>query len=112
MGAVNPVTLDIGSNDVLSDFNTATCSPVGDPAGDLARMDANLTGTILPRLLDAMKAPKGVAPTDFLMLNYYNPYAKICPNSTSFAHQAQRSSRGRRAAISHPHRGCLHRVWR
>jgi lysophospholipase L1-like esterase len=87
VGAVNPVTLDIGSNDVLNDFNIATCSPAGDPAGDLARMDANLTDTILPRLLDAMKAPKGVAPTDFLMLNYYNPYAKVCPNSATFAHQ-------------------------
>ena len=79
-GKVNPVTLDIGSNDVLQDFNISTCSTVGDPMGSLATMDANLTGTILPRLLDAMKPAKGTAPTDFVLLNYYNPYAHACPN--------------------------------
>lgn len=86
-GKVNPVTLDIGSNDVLQDFNITTCSAVGDPTGDLATMDANLTITILPRLLDAMKPAKGIAPTDFVLLNYYNPYAKACPSSSVFAHQ-------------------------
>lgn len=85
-GKVNPVTLDIGSNDVLRDFNLGACSTSGDPTGDLATMDANLTQTILPRLLDAMKTPSGTTPTDFLMLNYYNPYAKACPDSSVFAH--------------------------
>lgn len=86
-GAVNPVTLDMGSNDVLGDFNVTTCSTAGDPAGDLATMDANLTNTILPRLLDAMKPAHGAAPTDFVMLNYYNPYAKECPSSSVFVHE-------------------------
>lgn len=85
-GKVNPVTLDIGSNDVLTDFNVSTCSTVGDPTGDLATMDANLTSTILPRLLDAMKPARGTAPTDFVLLNYYNPWAKACPGSSVFAH--------------------------
>lgn len=85
-GRVNPITLDIGSNDVLKDFNISTCATVGNPTAELATMDANLTNTILPRLLDAMKPAKGTAPTDFVLLNYYNPYAHACPNSSVFAH--------------------------
>ncbi len=85
-GAVSPVTLDIGSNDVLPDFDAATCSASATAGADLARMDTDLTQTILPRLQAASTRPGGPATNSLLLLNYYNPFVKSCPNSVSFAH--------------------------
>ncbi len=84
-GRVNPITLDIGSNDVLPDFNTGTCGAVPQATTDLATMDTNLTGTILPRLIAAVGTPYRTG--DIVMLNYYNPFAKECPDSATFVHQ-------------------------
>jgi lysophospholipase L1-like esterase len=86
-GQVNPITLELGSNDVLPDWNETTCAPSDGAAADLATLDANLTQTILPRLLAAL----GPAPlhqvVDVVLLNYYNPFVIVCPASTDFAHE-------------------------
>jgi lysophospholipase L1-like esterase len=61
-------------------------------------MDDNLTKTILPRLTQALSADPtgmgGMAATaatkvrsgDLVMLNYYNPFAQECPDSSAFVH--------------------------
>ena len=85
-GAVSPVTLDLGSNDVLPDFDPTTCTAAASSGADLVTMDANLTQTILPRLQNAITAAGGPATNSLLLLNYYNPFVKMCPNSVSFAH--------------------------
>lgn len=87
-GQVSPITLDIGSNDVLPDFNSGTCTvPDSDRAkADLDTLDANLTQTIFPQLLGKLAAVAGLAVTNLYLLNYYNPFAKQCPDSASFAH--------------------------
>ncbi|HKT36958.1 MAG TPA: SGNH/GDSL hydrolase family protein, partial [Ktedonobacterales bacterium] len=54
---------------------------------DLARMDANLTQVILPQLLDALQSRKNANNGDLHLLNYYNPYAKECPDSAQFVRQ-------------------------
>jgi lysophospholipase L1-like esterase len=84
-GAVSPVTLDIGSNDVIPDFDPTTCTASASASADLATMDANLRQTILPRLQSALSAAGGPATSSLLLVNYYNPFAKACPNSTGFA---------------------------
>src|SRR5258708_19549541 len=85
-GQVNPIALELGSNDVLPDWNETTCTPSDGAAADLATLDANLTQTILPRLLAAL----GPAPlhqvVDVVLLNYYNPFVVVCPASTAFPH--------------------------
>lgn len=85
-GRVSPVTLEIGANDVFSDFNESTCSVGPNADADLATMDANLTETILPELLQAMTTPKGARAGDLHLLNYYNPFAMVCSNSGQFIH--------------------------
>jgi len=81
-GEVSPVTLDIGSNDVLQgniDLSTCTVNESGFDA-DLATLDTNLTGTILPALRGALSV-KGRVTGDLVMMNYYDPFQNICPNS-------------------------------
>lgn len=85
-GRVSPVTLEIGANDVFSDFNESTCSIGPNSDADLATMDANLTETILPQLLQALTTPQGARVGDLHLLNYYNPFAKVCGNSGQFIH--------------------------
>ncbi|MGO8951528.1 MAG: SGNH/GDSL hydrolase family protein [Ktedonobacterales bacterium] len=85
-GRVSPITLEIGSNDVIPDWNESTCSPNSNADADLAQMDANLTQVILPQLLDALGAGHKANNGDLHMLNYYNPYAKECPGSAPFIH--------------------------
>lgn len=83
-GNVGPVTLAIGSNDVLSDYHSGSCSVSQSANADLARMDQNLTQVILPRLVDALSvAPELYVPA-LNMLNYYDPYARQCPASLTF----------------------------
>lgn len=86
-GEVNPITLDIGANDVLQDWDVSTCSPAPAAQADLATLDANLTQTILPQLVAAASLPAGLRMGGLVLLNYYNPYAKVCPSSTAFVHQ-------------------------
>lgn len=106
-GSVSPVTFELGANDVIADFNTSNCTVSSGADTDLAAMDGNLTridpahpddatdpnNGILQRLVDALTiAP--VAPVsrgrlggDLVMLNYYNPFAKACPDSVTFIHK-------------------------
>jgi lysophospholipase L1-like esterase len=84
IGRVSPITLEIGSNDVISDWDQTTCTAGPNANADIAQMDANLTQTILPRLTKALALPKGARAGDLHMLNYYNPFAKECPGSAPF----------------------------
>jgi lysophospholipase L1-like esterase len=81
-GQVSPVTLDIGANDVLGDINTSNCTVSSNFESDLTNLDTNLTGTILPQLKTALTV-KGKLTGDLVMMNYYDPYQNICPNSVS-----------------------------
>lgn len=87
LGRVSPITLEVGANDVDGDFDPATCTVSSSAESDLAQMDANLTDIILPDLVKALTTPTGAQVGDLHMLNYYNPYAKICPSSAIFAHE-------------------------
>lgn len=82
-GKVSLITLDIGANDVLRDTtvtpNGCTLNQSGFEA-DLATLDTNLTGTILPALYKAL-TPKGHITSRIVMMNYYNPLQNICPNT-------------------------------
>ena len=84
MGQVGLITLIIGSNDVFDDFDQAACQSNSNASSDLAHMDTNLKQTILPQLSDALRSSMNLLATRFVMLNYYNPFAKDCPNSTAF----------------------------
>ncbi len=83
-GRVSPVTLEIGANDLLPDWDTVTCSAGPNAATDLTAMDRNLTQAILPELTKALTTPTGAQAGDLLLLNYYNPFARVCPNSAPF----------------------------
>ena len=84
VGKVSPVTLDIGANDVLGDTNPSTCA-VNVPQfnADLATLDTNLTGTILPDLQGALTV-KGKVKGSIVMMNYYDPLQNFCPNTVQF----------------------------
>jgi lysophospholipase L1-like esterase len=85
-GKVSPVTLDIGSNDVLPDIaiTSSGCTVnVSQFNADLATLDSNLTGTILPALLAALTV-KGRVTGSIVMMNYYDPFQNICPASVPF----------------------------
>jgi lysophospholipase L1-like esterase len=82
-GAVSPVSLDIGANDLLPDINSSTCAVSSTWATDLANLDSRLTGTILPQLTAALTV-NGARTGDLVMMNYYDPYQNICPTSLSY----------------------------
>jgi lysophospholipase L1-like esterase len=82
-GQVSPVTLDIGANDVLGDIDSSNCTINQDQFNaDLATLDANLTQTILPKLHAALTV-NGQVTGDLILMNYYDPYQNICPNTVS-----------------------------
>lgn len=83
-GQVSPVSLDMGANDVLPDINSSTCVVSSNWSSDLATMDSNLSGTILPKLIKALKNSSGQLTGDLVMMNYYNPFAKQCPADTTY----------------------------
>jgi len=108
-GNVSPVTFELGANDVFDDFDATSCSVLPSGDADLKTMDDNLTridaahpddptnpnNGILKRLTDALRVipPSGPPPLgpplvagDLVMLNYYNPFAKVCPSSSTFIH--------------------------
>lgn len=81
-GQVSPVTLDIGVNEFLESFaiNGFNCNVDADKAQNvLSLMDYNLTQIILPSLTQAMSVD-GQMTGDLFMLNYYDPFANMCPN--------------------------------
>ena len=82
-GAVSPVSLDIGANDLLPDINSSTCAISSTWSTDLATLDTNLTQTILPKLVAALTV-SGVRKGDLVMMNYYDPYQNICPGSLTY----------------------------
>lgn len=86
-GRVSPITLEIGSNDVLPDWDSSTCSPNPAYTDHLARMDQNLTQTILPELIHASVGTTGIRAGGLHLLNYYNPFAAACPDSAGFVNE-------------------------
>lgn len=86
-GQVNPVTIDLGANDVINDFNPTTCTVAASAQADITTFDTNLTQTILPQLTSAYTTTMGARAGEFVMLNYYDPYVKECPNSLSLIQQ-------------------------
>lgn len=86
-GQVSPVTLEIGANDVVTDWNVTTCAPSPLAPGHLATMDKNLTERILPQLLAALDVAGGHTAGDLVLLNYYNVFARVCPSSVPFIHE-------------------------
>jgi lysophospholipase L1-like esterase len=86
-GHVSPVTLEIGVNDVIKDWNPTTCSASAAANNDLATMDTNLTTVILPKLVAALATPTGAPTGDLHLLNYYNPFARECADSTQFVNE-------------------------
>lgn len=80
-GQVDPVTLDLGANDVINDFDESTCTASTSAQADIAAFDANMTQTILPQLTSAYTTMTGAHTGEFVILNYYDPYAKSCPSS-------------------------------
>jgi len=86
-GKVSPVTLDIGANDMLNkdNFNPFTCAV--NKSGfwaSLKILDANLTGTILPKLQGALTV-KGRVTGKIVMMNYYDPLQNKCPKSVPYS---------------------------
>ena len=89
-GKVSPVTLDIGANDVLTDTDPSTCMVnVTKFNADVATLDANLTGTILPALKKALTV-KGRITGKIVMMNYYDPLQNVCPNSVKYSQTLNR----------------------
>ncbi len=83
-GQVSPVTLDIGANDLLPDINLSTCTINTTKFNtDLATLDSNLKGTILPQLRAAMTV-NGRISGDLVMMNYYDPYQNACSNTVPY----------------------------
>jgi len=75
---VSPITLDIGANDLLNDFDVNTCTVSSTFDMDWHKtLDSNLD-TILSPLHNALVA-HGHSASDLLVLNYYNPYEQACP---------------------------------
>ena len=86
-GQVSPVTLNIGSNDVLLDIDAKTCTVnTTKYAADLATLDTNLTQTILPRLHTALMV-NGKVTGDLVLMNYYDPFQNACPTTVSYVRQ-------------------------
>jgi lysophospholipase L1-like esterase len=86
-GKVSPVTLDIGSNDVLGNIQfipPSTCiENVPGFNADLATLDSNLTETILPALRAALTV-NGRVTGSIVMMNYYDPFQNFCPDTVPF----------------------------
>lgn len=82
-GQVSPVTLDIGANDLLPDLNTAKCTIDAKVQSDLAQVNSNLKNIILPQLAAAMTV-NGRMTGDLFLLNYYDPYQQMCPNTMQY----------------------------
>lgn len=87
-GQATLVTLDIGANDVLNyvkiDVKNKTCTAAMQMFNtDLQTIDQNLTQSILPQLHAALIGSNGQSTGNLVLLNYYNPFQNICPNTLS-----------------------------
>lgn len=83
-GQVSPVSLDIGADDLLPDFQFSLCSVKANFQHALAQVDGDLTRTILPQLIQALTDQQGRRTGDLVLMNYYNPFANHCKNSATF----------------------------
>jgi lysophospholipase L1-like esterase len=83
-GQVSPVTFDIGAGDLLSAFDVHTCSlDITTFNAGLVTLDSNLTQSILPRLHNALMV-NGTVTGDLVMINYYDAFENVCPNSLHY----------------------------
>lgn len=82
-GKVSPVSLDMGANDLLPDIDSSTCTVSASWSTDLANLDTRMTGTILPQLVGALTV-NGTRTGDLVIMNYYDPYQNVCPNSVPY----------------------------
>ena len=85
-GQVSPVTLDMGGNDMLPDIDPSTCTISASWTTDLATLHSNLVNTILPQLTSALTI-SGHRTGDLMMMNYYDPFINMCPNTLSYVKQ-------------------------
>jgi lysophospholipase L1-like esterase len=88
-GQATLVTLDIGANDLLGnmtiDLQKQTCGVDENTfATNLQALDKHVTQTILPQLHDALKDPNGQITGTIMLLNYYDPFQNVCPNTLPF----------------------------
>ena len=95
-GQVSVITLDLGANDMLGDFSDGSCTTQGNVQGDLATVDRNLTENILPQIGDALGGPAALAAAHLVLLNYYDPFAQVCPRLDRLYPGPQCPSRGGR----------------
>jgi len=82
-GQVSPITLDIGANDLQRDVKTSNCTISPNFDTDLAKLDKDLTGIILPQLKKALTV-NGKLTGDIVLMNYYDPYQNICPKQVPY----------------------------
>lgn len=82
-GQVSPVTLDIGANDLIPDLDTTKCTISPRWQQDLTTVDNNLKNVILPQLVAALTV-NGQMTGDLLLLNYYDPFQSMCPNTIPY----------------------------
>ncbi len=82
-GQVSPITLDIGANDLQRDVKTSNCTINSNFDTDLAKLDKDLTGIILPQLKKALTVNSKLT-GDIVLMNYYDPYQNICPKQVSY----------------------------
>lgn len=102
-GQVSPVSLDIGANDLLPDINTSNCTVSSSWSTDLSTLDGRLKNTILPQLVNALTNSTTHARTgDLVMMDYYDPYQNICPNSVSYVQQLDTTIDNDAAAFNVP----------
>lgn len=90
-GQVSPVTLDVGADNFLLNndvdtTNAPNCTLSSRFTGDLARMDSDLSGTILPQLTAALTV-NGQRTGDLIIPNYYDPEQNLCPNLVSVSQE-------------------------
>jgi hypothetical protein len=85
---VSPVSLDMGSNDLLPLFQPRFTGTGWDCSYDAtavanaeATLDANLQDTILPELVQALQNKGGQLTGDLVMMNYYFPFQNVCPQT-------------------------------
>jgi lysophospholipase L1-like esterase len=82
-GQVSPVTLDMGANDILPDITESSCTISSTWESDLQTMDTNMTQSILPQLIAALTV-NGQITGDLLVIDYYDPYQNVCPNTVPY----------------------------
>lgn len=79
-GKVSPVSIDIGANDFVTLFDPSTCAVLTNTQGisdAIQTFDTNFT-TVLTQLKSALGGTG-----DLFAMNYYNPFAEICPQQTA-----------------------------